>query len=301
MRNRVLRRTDSNSTDLVGIARRRKRFRIGLMPTIPAVVLLITLAGAVLAPWLAPYDPVHTSLRDSMLPPAWADGGSMSHPLGTDVFGRDQISRLLYGARVSLSASFLVLGLATSVGVVLGLISGYFGKFWDILIMRVVDLFLAVPALLIAIVMAVIFGPSFLNVVIIIALFYWTIIARQVRGEVLSIREQDYVILARTAGASNLRIMFKHILPNVFPTIVVITTLQIGTVILFESSLSFLGVGIPPPNPSWGVMVSDGRGELVTGWWISFFPGLSIMLVVLASNSFGDWLRDRLDPRLRTL
>ena len=300
--NKIFRRNAVTVTGEASVeAARRRRFPIPLMPTIPAAILIVAVSVAILAPWIAPHDPLRTSLRDSMTPPVWSEGGNSSHLLGTDLHGRDQLSRLIHGARVSLTASFMVLGMVSVVGVTLGIASGFFGGIWDAVIMRAVDIFLAVPALLIAILMAVVFGASFTNVVIIISLFYWTIIARQVRAETLALKTQDFVILARVTGASNLRIMFKHLLPNVIPTILVITTLQIGTVILFESSLSFLGVGIPPPNPSWGGMVSDGRGQLVTGWWISLFPGLIIMLVVLAANSFGDWLRDYLDPRLKHL
>ena len=283
------------------IAAERRKFKIQLIPTIPAAILIMAVLVAILAPWLAPHSPTKNSLSDSMMPPAWIDGGSSQFLLGTDLFGRDQVSRLVYGARVSLSVSFAVLGLVSMVGVGLGLLAGFIGGIVDGLIMRVVDIILSFPPLLIAIVLAVVFGSSFGYVVLIIALFYWTIIARQVRGETLALKTQDFVTMARITGASNRRIMFKHILPNALPTILVITTLQVGTVILFEASLSFLGVGIPPPQPSWGVMVSDGRGQLATAWWLSLFPGLAIVLVVLAANSFGDWLRDHFDPRLKHL
>jgi peptide/nickel transport system permease protein len=194
-----------------------------------------------------------------------------------------------------------VLTFATLIGVSLGLFAGYRGGFWDAFIMRIVDITLSFPPLLIAIVMAVIFGPSFLNVVIITTAFYWPLTTRQVRAEVLNLKVQDYVVLARVGGASNFRILVKHLLPSVIPTILVITTLQVGTVIIFESSLSFLGVGIPPPNPSWGVIIADGRGQLSTGWWLSVFPGILIFITVLAMNTLGDWLRERLDPHLRQL
>ena len=296
-----LRNAITGEASIEAIGAERRRFRIRLVPTIPVAILIIAVLVAILAPWLAPHSPTKNSLSNSMIPPVWVDGGNSQFLLGTDIFGRDQLSRLVYGARVSLSVSLAVLGLVSVVGVVLGLVAGFFGGIADGLIMRIVDIILSFPPLLIAIVLAVVFGSSFGFVVLIIALFYWTIITRQVRGETLAIKAQDFITLARISGASNLRIMFKHILPNVLPTIMVITTLQVGTVILFEASLSFLGVGIPPPRPSWGVMVSDGRGQLATGWWISLFPGLAIVLVVLAANSFGDWLRDYLDPRLKHL
>lgn len=274
---------------------------IPIVPTISAIVILLIILVAIFADKLAPHSPTAGSLIDSMNPPAFMEGGTSEFPLGTDLQGRDQLSRLIFGARISMTVALLVLSIATFVGVSLGLISGYFGGFWDALIMRLVDITLSFPPLLIAIVLAVVFGPSFTNVVLITTIFYWPLTARQVRAEVLSLKVQDFVVLARVGGASSFRILTKHILPSVIPTILVITTLQVGTVIIFESSLSFLGVGIPPPNPSWGVIIADGRGQLATGWWLSVFPGILIFITVLAMNSLGDWLRERLDPHLRQL
>lgn len=275
--------------------------RIEYVPLISGGIVVVVVFAAIFANFLAPHNPVHTSLADSRTPPVISADGAWKFVMGTDLFGRDILSRIIFGARISLTVALGVLALATFIGVTLGTVAGYFGGLVDGLIMRMVDIALSFPPLLIAIVLAVVFGPSFLNVILIISLVYWPLTARQVRAETLAIRQQDFVALARTSGASNLYIMYKHVIPNVLPTILVITTLQVGTVILFEAGLSFLGVGVPPPNPSWGTMVSDGRNQIATSWWISFFPGISIILVVLALNVFGDWLRDRWDPRLRQL
>ena len=279
----------------------RRRFRFQLIPAVPLTVIGGLLFIAIFANALAPFDATEVSLRDSMIPPAWDKGGTSEHWLGTDFLGRDQLSRLIFGARVSLSVSATVIVLAVTGGTLLGIISGYFAGRLDAFLMRVVDINLSFPPILIAIVMAVVFGPSFRNVVLIITFAHWARVARVIRSEALVLREQDYVTLAELAGASNMRILLKHIVPGVFPTIMVLATLEVGTVVLFEASLSFLGVGIPPPRPSWGSMVADGRGQIATGWWISLFPGLMILLLVLSFNLFGDWLRDKSDPRLQQL
>ena len=279
----------------------RSRVKFRFIPTVPLIIIGSFVFIAVFANFLAPYDPTEVKLRDSMIPPIWAEGGTSEHWLGTDFHGRDQLTRLFFGARVSLSVSALTMLFSITIGVFFGLISGYFGGKLDVFVMRVVDISLAYPPILIAIVLAVIFGPSFGNVILIIVLVYWSRVARIIRGEALALKGQDFVTLASLAGASHIRIMLKHILPGVIPSILVLATLELGSVVLFEASLSFLGVGIPPPNPSWGVMVSDGRGQINTGWWLSLFPGLAILLLVLSFNQVGDWLRDRADPRLQQL
>ncbi|MBI2165718.1 MAG: ABC transporter permease [Chloroflexi bacterium] len=283
------------------MAARRRGFRFQFVPMVPGAIILLLLFTAIFANLLAPFSPVGTTLADSMTPPSWVEGGTTKYLLGTDLFGRDQISRLIFGARVSLSVSLTVIILGIGLGTTIGMISGFFAGKLDSFFMRVVDMNLSFPAILIAIVMAVVFGPSFRNVILIIVFVQWARVARIMRGESLALRTQDFVTLARVAGASNRRIIMRHILPNVFPTMLVLATLEVGSVILFEASLSFLGVGIPPPQPSWGVMVADGRGQIATGWWISLFPGACIFFTCLSMNSVGDWLRDRLDPRLRTL
>lgn len=225
----------------------------------------------------------------------------MAHLLGTDRFGRDQLSRIIFGSRLALTVSLLVIFVGASLGTVIGLISGYVGGVVDAVLMQLVDIFLSIPLILVAILLAVLLGPSAKNVILVVGLLLWPRYARQVRGETLSIKEQNFVALARVAGASPWRIMGLHILPNIVPTLLVLSTLQVGFVIILESALSFFGVGVPPPQPAWGLMVSEGRGLIATAWWLSLFPGLVILVTVLAFNLVGDWLRDYLDPRLRRL
>ncbi|HEY1294965.1 MAG TPA: ABC transporter permease [Chloroflexota bacterium] len=267
---------------------------------IPVTVLTIMLVGAIFAPLIAPYDPLQTSLSARLQPPAFA-GGSDAHLLGTDKLGRDVLSRIIYGARVSLSVSLLVILITGTIGTTLGIISGYFGGWLDSLLMRVTDVSLAFPGILIALLLAVTLGPSFTTVVLAISLLGWAAYARLIRGEVLKLRNADFVAQARIIGCSPMRIMLTHIFPNVVNPLLILATLSVGLVILIESALSYLGAGIPPPTPTWGSMVSDGRGLIDTAWWISFFPGLAIGMVVLSGNFLGDWLRDRLDPRLRQI
>lgn len=271
------------------------------MPLFPLAVLGTLTVVAVAAPFIAPYSPVEASLRDSMLPPAWVEGGTSAHPLGTDAFGRDVLSRLIYGARVSLSVAVLALAIAGLIGTTVGLVAGYVGGSLDSTLMRLVDMVLALPTLLIALAVAIALGPSFTNVILVIGGLMWANVARLVRGETLLLRQQDFVRYSRAVGVTDWRIVVRHILPNVAPTLLVITTLEVGHVILIESSLSFLGAGVPPPAPSWGSMIAEGASLLATGWWIALFPGLAILITVLSFNMLGDWLRDRLDPKLRDL
>ena len=271
-------------------------------PVIPVAVLLIVLViPALFAELIAPHDPIDGNLRSRLLPPAWTDGGEWSHPLGTDRQGRDILSRMIFGARTAALVSLAALAVGGIIGSVLGLVAGYFGSWWDHIIMRLVDINLSLPLILLALVLVVLFEPGTATTVAVVALLLWSRYARQVRAEVLTLKEMDFVARARVAGASNLRIVFRHILPNVFNTIIVLATLQVGNVILLEASLSFLGAGIPPPDPAWGVMVAEGRDFIVTSWWLSVIPGLAIMFTVLSMNLLGDWLRDYLDPKLRQL
>lgn len=282
---------------------RKKSRPVILQPNfiIPVVILTLLVICAIFAPLLAPYNPTVNSLKDRNLPPFFANGGSTAHFLGTDGFGRDIFSRVIYGARVSLSVSMLVILITASIGTILGIFSGYMGGRWDTVLMRVTDVSLAFPAILIALLMAVILGPSFWTVVIAISLLGWAPYARLIRGETLRLRQADFVTQARIIGTSPLRIMGVHIFPNVVNPLIVLATMQVGLVILTEAALSYLGAGIPPPTASWGQMVSDGRNVIDTAWWISFFPGIAIGLVVLSGNFLGDWIRDKLDPRLRQL
>jgi peptide/nickel transport system permease protein len=228
--------------------------------------------------------------------------GSTKFLLGTDHLGRDVLSRVIYGARISLIVSIVTLAVGGSIGVTMGLAAGWYGGIVDEVLMRLVDIKLAIPLILIALVLVITLGQSLWIIVTVLCLFIWPRFARQVRGEVLQLKHMDYVSLAKVSGASTARILFIHIFPGTINTLIVVATLQVGIVILLESTLSFLGAGVPPPTPAWGSMVSDGRDKLAGGvWWISTFPGVAIMVTVMSLNLFGDWLRDTLDPRLRQL
>ena len=271
-------------------------------PGIPLFILvfLLVLPG-LFAPYLAPHNPIRGSLRARLKPPVWVQGGTITHPLGTDKVGRDILSRIIYGARISLAVSLVAILVSGVIGTALGLMAGYFGGRLDALIMRLVDISLGLPVILLALVFVAAIGASFITVVVVTTVLLWARYARQVRGETLSIRERDFIARARVAGASHFRIMLRYIFPNVINTLTVLATLQIGAVILLESALSFLGAGIPRPTPTWGSMIADGRDLIVVAWWIAMFPGLAIMLTVLSLNLLGDWLRDRLDPKLRNI
>jgi peptide/nickel transport system permease protein len=269
------------------------------LPWFPGAILLALVLTAALAPALAPHNPTDGDIMRKLIPPVWTERGDWEHPLGTDRFGRDVLSRIIYGSRISLAVSLVAIFVAGTLGTLVGLVAGYRGGLTDAVLMRLTDIGLSLPIVLIAVVMVAVSEPSFSNVILVIALLLWPRFARQIRGEALAIKEQDFVALAVVAGRSSAWIIRRHIFPNVVPTLLVITTLQVGFVILLEGTLSFLGVGVPPPNPAWGLMIADGRGYLATAWWISLFPGLAMLLTVLAVNLMGDWLRDHLDPRLR--
>lgn len=280
----------------------RSLFQVRRFPGVSlAIIIFLLIIPGLFAEWISPHDPIKGSLSARLKPPMWAPGGSIEHPLGTDKVGRDVLSRIIHGARVSLRVSAEAIIVSGFVGTTLGLMSGFFGGKVDALIMRLVDISLGLPIILVALVFVAAVGPSFTTVIAVITVLLWARYARQVRGETLSIKERDFIARARVAGASNLRIMFRYILPNVVNSLIVLATLQVGFVILLESSLSFLGAGIPRPTPAWGLMVADGRELIVTAWWISMFPGLAIMLTVLALNLLGDWLRDHLDPKLKNV
>jgi peptide/nickel transport system permease protein len=276
--------------------------RIEGFPWIPAIIIGIIALVAVFADVLAPYNPEIGVLGDRFRPPAWQAGGSEAYLLGTDHVGRDVLSRLIFGARVSMVVGFTAVIVAGLLGTTLGILSGYLGGWVDQVIMRVTDTWLALPALTFAIFLAAVVGPSQWNIVIILAAVYWTRYARVIRGEVLSLRERDYVRLAIVAGCSKKTIMRRHILPNVLNSAIVLGTLMLGIVIVTEAALSFLGVGVPPPKPAWGLMLADGKKGLMAGyWWLTVLPGLCIMFMVLSANLLGDWLRVKLDPQLRQL
>jgi len=275
-------------------------------PLLPLLIIMSVVLAAICADVLAPYDP-EVSVKDaagrpikSYLPPFWMKGGGLLTPLGTDFHSRDILSRLLYGARVSLLVGVIGTLVAGALGTTLGIVAGYIGGWYDQVIMRITDAWMALPSLIFAIFLASVLKPSLWNIVVILALVFWSQYARIIRAQVLSLRERQFVQLAEVSGASTLRVVRRHILPNVMNTVMVLFSLTIGVAIIIESSLSFLGVGVPPPKPAWGLMMAEGRGPLIAGkWWLSVFPGLCIMLLVLATNLLGDWLRVRLDPQLR--
>jgi peptide/nickel transport system permease protein len=271
------------------------------VPWIPIGLIALFVTAAALAPLVSPGDPYAQSLRNRFTPPVWDERGTWAHPLGTDRLGRDMLARILYGARVSLAVGALAVLLASSVGAAVGLVAGYYGGRVDAALMRITDATLSFPVILLALILAVTVGPSFLNVVIAISVILWARYARVIRGEVLTLMQLDFIAQARIAGAGAWRIITRHLVPNTLNTLVVLITLQVGYVIIVEAALSFLGAGIPPPTPAWGSMIAEGRDFVTSAWWVSFLPGLAIMLVVLAFNLLGDWLRDTLDPKLRQL
>ena len=271
------------------------------VPVFPGTILLIFLICGIFAPYIAPQDPIKNHIMDSLTRPFWGEGGSTTYLLGTDQMGRDILSRLIHGATISLKVGFIVVFVAGGIGTTLALISGFLGGWVDMVIMRFVDMMLSLPYLLIAIVLAAILGPSLNNVILILVIVGWAQYARVLRGEVLRVKEGEFVNLAIVGGASKIRIMIRHILPNIVNTFIILGTLNLGNVIITEASLSFIGVGVPPPNPAWGSMLADGRQYITFAWWITTWPGLAIMLVVLSCNLLGDWLRLKLDPKFRQL
>lgn len=276
-----------------------RRFRKNRLAVAGAAVILIVLLVGLFAPWLAPHDPTAANFFRRLQPPAWLEGGSWEHPLGTDHLGRDILSRLIWGTRVSLAVGAIVIFFATTVGTGLGLISGYYGGRLDAIIQRIVDILLAFPYLILAIGLMAVLGPGFINMIIALVYKEWVTPCRVVRGEVLAAKEQEYVEAARAVGAGDGHIMAREILPNVLSAVIVVATLRVAWVILMEASLSFLGLGVQPPTPAWGSMVAGGREYIFQAWWISTFPGLAILLTVLGINLMGEGLRDALDPRLR--
>lgn len=270
-------------------------------PILPVIILASIVAAALFAPWIAPHSPTLGRLPDRLLAPSFIAGGSPDHLLGTDLLGRDILSRIIYGSRISVIVALLGVFWSGALGTTVGVISGYFRGTLDAIFMRVTDIALSLPVVLMAILLAAAFRASLTNVIVVIILLLWPYYARQIRGEVLSIREKEFIALARVAGCSNRWIISRHILPNVLPTFLVLATLQVGYVILLEATLSFLGVGIPPPTPAWGLMVADGRELIASSWWVSLFPGTAILLAVFSGNLLGDWVRDRLDPKLRQI
>jgi peptide/nickel transport system permease protein len=270
-------------------------------PIIPLVIIGVMLLTAVFADFLSSYSPTEISLSTRLRPPFWEERGSLAYPLVTDPMGRDLLTRMIYGARVSLLVAVLSLIVGGGLGAAVGLVAGYYGGRLDAFIMRVADTTMAFPIILFAILFVVVVGGSLATTVIAVAMVLWARYARVIRGEVLSLRERDFVAQARIAGASSARIILVHLFPNVTNTLIVLLSLQVGWVIIVEASLSFLGAGIPPPTPTWGSMIAEGRDYIASAWWVSFFPGLAILATVLSFNLLGDGLRDALDPKLRQM
>lgn len=282
----------------------RKRFsvirkKMTRYPVIPIIVIFLFVFLSIFGGSVAPYSPNETDLSATFTPPFWQHGGTTKHIFGTDPVGRDLLSRIMVGARISGIVALLSITLGGLIGTIVGIVSGYFGGKIDMVLMRAADATLAFPIILLAMLMAVVLGPSLKNVVISLGIVLWARYARVIRGEVLVCKEMDYVSYSRITGASNLKIMWRHIFPNIRSTLLVLLTLQIGWVIIVEASLSFIGAGIPGPYPVWGTMIAQGRDYVATAWWIPFFPGLSVALVCLCFNMIGDWLREMLDPQMK--
>ena len=273
----------------------------GDVPWISIGILLLILFFAVGGAHILPHDPNRLDLGLSFRPPFGFSGSEPGYLLGTDNLGRDVLSRIMIGSRVSLLVALYAIVISGGIGTIVGMLAGYFGGLVDAFLMRLVDIQMSIPALALALVLAAVLGPGFKTVVLVIVVTYWTWYARIVRGEVLSLKERDYVALAKVAGCSTFTILRRHLLPNLLNTLLVLATLQVGQVIIFEASLSFLGLGIQQPDVSWGLMLADARNYIENAWWVITLPGIAIMLICLASNLLGDWLRDKFDPRRRQL
>jgi len=274
--------------------------RLGLAGGLGLFLTLLAIAAATVGVLLMPHDPAHLSPREALIPPFPFPGSELTYPLGTDNLGRDMLSRLLRGSQISLLVGVCAVAVSGTIGLTVGVLSGYFGGWLDTIAMRVVDALLAIPSILLILVVMGVFEPNVMTLILVLGTTSWIVYARQIRSEVLEIRERQFVKAARTFGTPPGRIIWNHIIPNVVPTFIVISTLSVATLIVTESSLSFLGLGIQPPDISWGIMLTSGRDYLTTGWWISTFPGIAITLTVLGIMLLGDWLRDALDPKLST-
>ena len=261
----------------------------------------LAICCALFAPWLAPHDPVKADLTIRLIPPFFQKGGSLNNPLGTDHIGRDILSRIIYGARISLAVGSVSTVVGFIIGGILGLLSGYHGGMTDSLITKLMDIQLSFPFILFAIFVIGVLGPNLINIIIICGVTRWVMFARVIRGEVLSIREKEFIEAARGIGCSASRILIRHVFPNIIPSVLVLATLNIGTIIVLESTLSFLGLGVQPPTPSWGSMLNDGKVYMVQAWWITALPGIAIMFVVLSSNIIGDYLSDLVNPHAKQL
>lgn len=263
------------------------------------VILFVVVTAAVAAPWVAPADPTRPNVMERLLPPAWSQGGSSNYLLGTDHLGRDILSRIIWGARISLAVGVLAVAVSGTVGVGVGIIAGYYRGWLERVLMRLADIQLSMPFVLLAIAIVAVLGRGLTNLVVALAVTGWVAYARMVRAQVLSVRELEYVEAARTVGASNTRIILRHVLPNVVPSVIVVASISVAQMIILESALSFLGLGVPPPSPTWGGMLADSREYLSSAGWVSLYPGLAILVTVLSVNLVGDALRDALDPKVQ--
>jgi len=276
------------------VKRARKR-----VPHLGLIFVGCFLFSVVFGYWIAPYDFEYWDMAKPTIPPAWVEGGTMDHILGTDPLGRDVLSRMIHGSRYSLAIAVACIAVYGTIGVIMGLLSGFFGERVDMVIMRLCDLWMSMPAIILAIMLVSVMGPSALTVVVVVGIAGWPAYARIVRGECLYIKQNDYIRLARVAGCSNFRIMFSHIFPNLANTLIVMVTLNIGQMIILTATLSFLGLGTQPPSPDWGLMLNEGRQYITYAWWLVVFPALAILIAVLGFNLVGDWLREILDPKQR--
>ncbi len=276
--------------------RRLWRLKWGLAA---AGILLLIVFVTLAAPWLAPYSPVEVDIRHRLGPPAWMEGGKTDHWLGTDQIGRDLLSRMIYGGRVSLLIGVTAVAISSTIGVLLGLAAGYFGAKIDWIIMTLINVMLTFPFVLLALAVIAVLGPSLLNMILVLGVAGWPIYARVIRAETMALREREFVVAGRALGMSHARIIFGQILPNLISAITVVATLQIAQVIILESFLSFLGLGVQPPTPAWGNMLGEGRVYMLNSWWIAAFPGAAIFVTTLAINLMGNALRDWLDPHMK--
>jgi peptide/nickel transport system permease protein len=273
----------------------------GGLPVLSLLIFGLVVISAIGGEAITPYDPNGLDLGTAFHPPFWQDGGSFDHLLGTDNLGRDILSRITAGARISLTVAAYAIVISGGIGALVGMIAGYFGRSVDAVIMRLVDIQMSIPSLALALVIATVLSPSLTTVIVVISITYWTWYARIIRGEIMSLKERDYVALAKVAGCSTATIFRRHLLPNVLNTLLVLATLQVGQVIIFEASLSFHGLGIQSPDVSWGLMLADARQYISNAWWAITLPGVAIMLTCLSANLIGDWLRDTIDPKRRQL
>jgi len=272
------------------------------IPKVPLMILLVAIFAAVFADVLALHNPEVGFPRDRLRPPFWQNGGNLKYPLGTDTMGRDVLTRIIYGTRISLTVAFFAVFLSACVGTSIGVCAGFLGGWLDHVLMRVTDAWMSIPTVMFGVLLSIVVGQSVFNIVVIGTIVLWSRYARVVRGETLSLKTRDFVHLASIAGVGKTRIMIRHIVPNVMNSVITLASLQVGTVIVMEASLTFLGVGVPTPLPAWGLMLSEGKAGLFTGqWWLIVFPGVAIALLIVSFNLLGDWLRYRLDPHLSYL